>query len=350
MVARLHGIKALRIRTINPFNSYQARRFPRMPQTMKSIIRVLKLDTRLVLNTAGLPADFLSDETRRVKIEELNAFDRAVEQVNGRVDISYALAMFRAHTSRPSSTLAFAKCNTLLAGFERLIELRGPSGGMVHSIDVLDDRFRIEIRPLSPERVVLQWASLCEILYFVELGRTYTGDHIAPVRAGIMAPDRLRAEDLAYLGVKPVVSRHPFVEFKRDDGTRPLLTAPHWPRSAGKRPGAGKDSFARQEPIVDRVESTLAAILPSGKYGIVDVCEHLDMNERKLQRLLKAESTSFRAILDETRKRMAIRYLEEERRPVAEVAALLGYQNQNSFYRAFKGWTGTTTTVFRKVP
>ncbi|MEM5473503.1 helix-turn-helix transcriptional regulator [Hoeflea sp. AS60] len=88
-------------------------------------------------------------------------------------------------------------------------------------------------------------------------------------------------------------------------------------------------------------------MLSSRRFGIEDVSHHLNINARKLQRLLRAEGGSFRDVLDETRKALALAHLKEEHRSVAEVSHLLGYHDPNSFYRAFKGWTGTTTTSWR---
>ncbi|WJS05716.1 helix-turn-helix domain-containing protein [Roseibium aggregatum] len=320
-----------------------------MPQTLKSIIRVLDLDEQIVLRNAGLPADYLSDETRQVNAIELCALDRAIEQVSGRNDISHTLAMFRARTPRPSSTMAFAGCDTLLSGYERLAELKGPYDGTVLSVCIIDDRFRVEIRPLSPEFVLLHWVLLCEILYFVELGRTYTGRQIQPLEVGIIAADKVRTDDVAYLGVTPVESKRAFVEFTLTDGNRPLLTTRKQSSSDHTCQREGRTQPRHRMLMSERVESVLLESMLTGNCNIATVSEHLNLSARKLQRLLKAEGTSFRAILDEQRRLLATRYLEIEQRPVAEVAELLGYQNQNSFYRAFKSWTGTTTKTLRQV-
>ncbi|MCM1012326.1 helix-turn-helix transcriptional regulator [Brevibacterium sp. XM4083] len=63
---------------------------------------------------------------------------------------------------------------------------------------------------------------------------------------------------------------------------------------------------------------------------------------RTLQRQLKAEGTSFQAVLAETRENLARHYLVRNDLRTAEIAFLLGYTDTNSFYRAFKTWTGMT--------
>jgi AraC-like DNA-binding protein len=319
-----------------------------MPQILKSIIRVLQLDEYSVMKTAGLPADYLLDETRQVKPRELFALERAIERVSGRDDISYKLATFWARTPRPASTLVFARCETLQTGYENLSELKGPGGGAVFRMERRADRFRIEIRPVTAEVVLMQWFVLWVILYLVDLGRIYTGCHIQPLRVGIMSAGRLRKEDVAYLGIVPVEADHAFIEFSNNDVHRPLLMAQAKVQSTDDTQHVSASLPAPRSRIGSQVSKALVEILPSGRCGIGDVSEHLDMTARKLQRLLKAEQISFRTILEQTRRDLAIRYLEEERRPAAEVADLLGYRNLNSFYRAFRGWTGATTKTFRQ--
>lgn len=67
----------------------------------------------------------------------------------------------------------------------------------------------------------------------------------------------------------------------------------------------------------------------------------LHMSPRSLQRKLKSEGTTFRALLDEIRKERALYYLRHEI-PIKEVAFRLGFQEVSAFTHAFKRWTGKT--------
>ncbi|MFK7922225.1 MAG: AraC family transcriptional regulator [Bacteroidia bacterium] len=71
------------------------------------------------------------------------------------------------------------------------------------------------------------------------------------------------------------------------------------------------------------------------------VAAMLHMSARSLQRKLKAEGTSFRALLDEIRQERALYYLRHEI-PIKEVAFRLGFQEVSAFTHAFKRWTGKT--------
>lgn len=45
---------------------------------------------------------------------------------------------------------------------------------------------------------------------------------------------------------------------------------------------------------------------------------------------------------------LAKQYLQEERLSNKEIAFLLGYSDENSFYRAFKKWEKTTISEWKK--
>jgi AraC-like DNA-binding protein len=54
-------------------------------------------------------------------------------------------------------------------------------------------------------------------------------------------------------------------------------------------------------------------------------------------------------ILRETREALARPYLEKTALPAAEISFLLGFDEPNSFYRAFRMWTGMTPDSVRYV-
>jgi len=66
-----------------------------------------------------------------------------------------------------------------------------------------------------------------------------------------------------------------------------------------------------------------------------------------LSRRLAKEGTTFNGLLDDVRKQRALELLREPKVPLTEVAFLLGFSHVESFYRAFKRWTGTTPLLHR---
>jgi AraC-like DNA-binding protein len=98
------------------------------------------------------------------------------------------------------------------------------------------------------------------------------------------------------------------------------------------------------------VENQLLAALPNGKVQAATVARQLGMSMRSFTRRLAAEGTSFGEILDRLRNRLAVRYLEDERISLQQVAWLLGYSESAAFSHAFKRWFGISPSRARLQP
>ena len=79
-----------------------------------------------------------------------------------------------------------------------------------------------------------------------------------------------------------------------------------------------------------------------------DVARKLAMSKRTLQRRLSTEGTTFREILQDTREALAKHYLGQTSLSAQEISFLLGFDEPNSFYRAFNDWTGETPDGMRQ--
>ena len=66
------------------------------------------------------------------------------------------------------------------------------------------------------------------------------------------------------------------------------------------------------------------------------------MSKRTLQRRLESEGQNFRVLVNATRESLARHYLAKTAMSGGEIAFLLGFEDPNSFYRAFQDWTGQT--------
>ncbi|HEL5571735.1 TPA: AraC family transcriptional regulator ligand-binding domain-containing protein [Stenotrophomonas maltophilia] len=96
-----------------------------------------------------------------------------------------------------------------------------------------------------------------------------------------------------------------------------------------------------------RVRSVLLELLPGGQSSIEAVAKRLAMSTRTLQRRLDDEGDSFRSIVNRTREDLAKHYLTQTKLSISEISFLLGFDDPNSFYRAFHGWTGQTPDSMR---
>ncbi|WP_090044729.1 AraC family transcriptional regulator [Limnohabitans sp. 2KL-27] len=104
--------------------------------------------------------------------------------------------------------------------------------------------------------------------------------------------------------------------------------------------------YRRDRLLVEKVRQTLAE-QPEHCRNADDLAAWLNLSARTLHRQLKEEGASLQQLKDAVRRDMAADLLLRTQRPIKQVAAEVGFQNEKSFMRAFKGWTGQTPEEFR---
>jgi len=106
--------------------------------------------------------------------------------------------------------------------------------------------------------------------------------------------------------------------------------------------------FTPGEPeLLRQVRRAIQHALATGRPTSDRVARHLAMSPRTLQRRLQALGLTYGHLLEETRRGLAERYLGDPTLTLAEVAYLCGYEEQTSFFRAFRQWTGETPAARR---
>lgn len=96
-----------------------------------------------------------------------------------------------------------------------------------------------------------------------------------------------------------------------------------------------------------RVSIQISQSLSEGVPTISDVAGRLGMSGRTLQRRLSDQGYTFQFLIDEARRHLAQRLLEQTEYGLAEIAYLTGFSEQSAFTRAFKRWAGQTPRSFR---
>lgn len=105
---------------------------------------------------------------------------------------------------------------------------------------------------------------------------------------------------------------------------------------------------ARRRDDLAPVRECVRVALEHGDPAIETVARAMHVAPRTLQRRLSECGTTFRKVVDDVRVTLARVYLEEEARPLTEVAYRLGYSDLRAFVRAHKRWTGVTPGATRR--
>ena len=103
--------------------------------------------------------------------------------------------------------------------------------------------------------------------------------------------------------------------------------------------------YRREASLSRRVRQLLQR--PQAAHTAQTLAAQLALSTRTLHRQLRDEGTSLQALKDEVRRARAADLLLRTRQPLARVARAVGFQNDKSFIRAFRHWTGRTPEQFR---
>ena len=102
-----------------------------------------------------------------------------------------------------------------------------------------------------------------------------------------------------------------------------------------------------QETFPEHVRATIQRKLIGHRPRMQDIARELRISSRTLQRRLQDAGCSFQQVLEEARHQLARHYLNNSQLELNETAYLLGYEDSNSFVRAFRTWEGVPPAHWR---
>lgn len=117
--------------------------------------------------------------------------------------------------------------------------------------------------------------------------------------------------------------------------------------ASNTHPNAERSSVKEDHSLVQRVRSQISQSLSEGVPKIFDTAQQLGMSGRTLQRGLSAHGYSFQGLVDESRRQLSQRLLQETDYSLAQIAFMAGYSEQSAFTRAFKRWARQTPRSYR---
>lgn len=319
----------------------------------QTLLKDFGLQASHVLRRAGLPEDLLSRGAQEtLSTAEYFRFWRSLE-------VEAADAMFplrivetvSAEVFNPPLFAALCSAN-LMQAIQRLAKYKQLVAPMSLEVEVgKDGELSISPRWMSDQDEVPFSLQVAEIAFFLQLARMATRE---PVRAIAVALPQLPSTSYAkryqqFFGVAVQVGPNPKITFNAADALLPFLTANEgmWQvfEPELRRRLSELDATAT---IRERVQAVLLELLPSNTASIEGVASRLAMSKRTLQRRLEDEGENFRALVNSTRESLAKHYLANTSLSGGEIAFLLGFEDPNSFYRAFQDWTGQTPDRTRK--
>jgi AraC-like DNA-binding protein len=316
----------------------------KVPIGLAAALRDRGISLRAVEELAGLAPNSLDGAGLRVAVPRYLALWRAIRTASGDPGIGLALAQAVRFDFTEPLFLAIVSAPTMGAALDVLATYKRILTPEVLDLSRADGEIRLSYEwPEEPPDVLID----VELAFVVEMCRRAIGQpDLAPKRIHLRRP---RIEDRAgharYFQC-PLATGAAANAVAFDAA---LAAAPLWTGNAelGAALATYLEANAAPPSPIARVRAAIARGLGGRRPTLASVGKELAMSSRSLQRVLKENRTSFRALLDGVRKERALAYLRGSKLTDAEVAFLLGFEDQSSFYRAFRAWNGRPPSAFR---
>jgi AraC-like DNA-binding protein len=302
-----------------------------------------------VLSRAGLPTGFFQQEKIYATTAELFALWRAIGETSDDPAIGLKLgAEPRFERYQPSAIAAacsksFRDALQRIARYKKLTcpeEIRVRTSGDEASVEFI----YLEADEIQPDVLVdlgLSW--------ILAIGRRGTDGQITPLRLELTRAVQNRDLLESHFGcrVRFKAERNALV-FRNTDLDRPFVTQnEELLKAIGAQLEAELQERNSSADVGEQVKHTLKRSLAGKRPTLPQVARELCMSSRTLQRRLTDADITFQQLVEDTRREQAHHYLKHSTVELNEAAFLLGYEDSNSFFRAFHGWEGTTPGEWR---
>ena len=316
--------------------------------TIRTVLQDLGIEAANVLRRAELPEDLLTREDGRLNADQYFRFWESLGEESGDPLLPIRIAeVASAEAFVPPIFAALCSPNFEVAT-ERLARFKKLIAPMSLATESTDTEFTVSVRWLDNPRTPPQQLAAKELAFLLRLVRLATRTRVNAVRVTSPSPPQPAEAFTEFFGAPIEAGPECALTISREDALRPFLTSD--PEIWSSFEPSLRQRLAELDASAttsERVRAALLECLPSGRTTMPIVATRLTMSQRTLQRRLQEESTSFQEILSQTRADLARHYLAKTEIPNAQIAFLLGFRDTNSFYRAFREWTGTTPETMR---
>lgn len=301
-----------------------------------------------VLRLAGLPQDLFQRQDIELTPDQYFNLWKTFEDLSEIEHLPLKIGQIISVEMFDPALFACVCSQNLNIALQRLADFKKLLGPKYLQISVLADKTVLDLDFYEVTTDIPKTLAMAELVFFTQLSRLCTRSHTVPLQVYLPElPDNLQVYQ-DFFGIRPQKSDRIRIEFSKQDSLQPFLTANPVMWSFFE-PNLRKklSQLENNASFSEKVKAILLENLPAGLTNIDDVSNCLAMSKRTLQRLLEEERTSFKTILDETRQTLAQHYLKQSSMCPKEISFLLGFQETNSFTRAFKSWTGQTPNAYR---
>src|SRR5271166_5872452 len=315
-----------------------------------SKLEELGVGASAVLRKAGLPQAFIDQPRVLLTTEELFALWRAIGEVSSNPAIGLQLGTETKTERFHPIGLAALSSENFGAAIDQMARYKQLSCPEEILQEKDDEEWSIQFRWLLANEAEPSVLTDCCFAWVLSIARHGTGTRLSPLRVELVQP-RPHVKTIERHFGCPVVCGAPrnAIVFRAADAQRPFVTrnaellamlAPQFEEELKQEGG--------DEHFAERVRLAIQQQLTGRRPQIEDIADVLHVSSRTIQRRLQDEGSSFQRVLEEARHHLARHYLNNSVLELNEAAYLLGYEDSNSFVRAFRTWEGVPPARWRE--
>jgi AraC-like DNA-binding protein len=324
-----------------------------MGQPFRRLLELHGLDAVGIARQAGVDLAAIPAPGERIESDKIDAILRvAIPLIN---DPAFGLQGARCWHPSELGVLGYAwlSSSTLRTGLERLVRYSRLIGERA-TTEIEDTRQGLKVRfwakrgnpAVVPVAAVFGDIAMAILL---DMCRMNAGAAMRPVAATLRRrkPDPASAYERFFgCPVRFDAEETTFV-LSLKDADRPLSSSNRQLAAVFDRMLTEELARLDKADVVSRARAAVLEQLSSGEATAEDTAKQLHMSPRTLQRKLAEENTTYLQLVDDTRKDLALRYIEDPRRSVTDITFSLGFSQPSAFTRAFRRWTGLSPSDYR---
>ncbi len=318
----------------------------KVPIGLNIALRKLGIEPSAVSERVGVPLE-LSGE--RLPMEQYFAAWRAIRDLSGDPQVGLRLAQVADLAPTEPLILALISCRCVREAFSVLSTYKRMLGP--ESVYAESDQDQLVLywgwpdgAPRPPQVLVD-----VEFAFVTEMCRRATGHaDLSPLEVHLQtteleSPAGHSAFFRGQLHLGATINR---LVYRRSDGEK-LFATHNVAMLEALIPYLKANTPEDEDPLIGQVRKLLVHRIRGQRPTIESIGKELAMSARSLQRALQDRRTAFRDLLAEVRNQQAREHLKTKSLSVDEIAFLIGFDDSNSFSRAFRAWNGLTPGEFR---
>lgn len=308
-------------------------------------------DVTCLYELLALPASYLNREDIRIPSTKMSQIWEMAMKVADDEDVGFHMGIEFHTTALRTTSLIMQSCPTVYEALEQGVKYSDLIANVLSmEIGESTDDFYVEFTPkkewgIEPEAVVKDCLNTTFISMLVSVQRI-TGVFHSPSILSFSYPKPKNLTEYYRAFNCSIEFSQPYnrIGFPKDLGSVQIST-----RDQGllaileKYANEIKQSYSSDQHFASRTQKLILEMMDPQPPTLEAVAQALNLSSRSLQRKLKKErGCTYKDLVEEARKKLCAKYLEDPQRTVDEIGFLTGYADTTSFIRAFKRWYGKT--------